>query len=83
MKRGKVLMTVLVVLAVLFASCSNGMSKDDASGASTKAVKVGLNLKGVDESSQKTVSLKEMGNNYYSNSKMGWLKYSEPIFIQN
>ena len=65
MKRGKVLMTVLVVLAVLFASCSNGMSKDDADGAaSTKAVKVGLNLKGVDESSQKTVSLKEMGNNY-------------------
>ena len=35
MKRGKVLMTVLVVLAVLFASCSNGMSKDDASGAAS------------------------------------------------
>lgn len=43
MKRGKVLMTVLVVLAVLFAACSNGMSKDDGDGAA-HSEKVMVNL---------------------------------------
>jgi len=56
MKRGKVLMTVLVVLAVLFASCSNGMSKDDGDGAvSTQKVMVsfGVDMEGF---TQKTIS---------------------------
>ena len=56
MKRGKVLMTVLVVLAVLFASCSNGMSKDDASGASTKVVSVSLGIDVEGEAVQKAIS---------------------------
>ncbi len=47
MKRGFLMMTVLVVLAVLFASCSNGMSKDDASGA-VSGEKVMVNF-GVDQ----------------------------------
>ena len=56
MKRGKVLMTVLVVLAVLFASCSNGMSKDDADGASTKVVSVSLGIDVEGEAVQKAIS---------------------------
>ena len=57
MKRGKVLMTVLVVLAVLFASCSNGMSKDDASGAASGEkvmVSLGVDVEGA--VSQKAIS---------------------------
>ena len=57
MKRGKVLMTVLVVLAVLFASCSNGMSKDDASGAAhSEKVMVSLGVDVEGAASQKTIS---------------------------
>jgi len=65
MKRGKVLMTVLVVLAVLFASCSNGMSKDDASGAAS-GEKVMVSL-GVDQEgfAQKTISDgSDLGNDF-------------------
>ena len=57
MKRGKVLMTVLVVLAVLFASCSNGMSKDDASGAAhTEKVMVSLGVDVEGNGAQKAIS---------------------------
>ena len=57
MKRGKVLMTVLVVLAVLFASCSNGMSKDDASGAAhSEKVMVSLGVDVEGAVSQKAIS---------------------------
>ena len=56
MKRGKVLMTVLVVLAVLFASCSNHLS--EAEGAQAKVVAVTLSLGGeVDKIAQKAVDL--------------------------
>lgn len=76
MKRGKVLMTVLVVLAVLFASCSNGMSKDDASGAAS-AEKVMVNLGVVYEGEapvQKVVSVDDPLSNltFYYKATPQW-----------
>lgn len=56
MKRGKILMAVLVVLAVLFASCSTHLS--EAEGAQAKVVAVTLSLGGeVDKIAQKAVDL--------------------------
>ena len=50
-------MTVLVVLAVLFASCSNGMSKDDADGsASAQKVMVSFGVDVAGAVSQKVIS---------------------------
>ena len=56
MKRGKMLMTVLVVLAVLFASCSSHLS--EAEGAQAKVVPVTLSLGDeIDNTAQKAVTL--------------------------
>ena len=56
MKRGTLVMTVLVVLAMLFASCSNGLSeKTDEGGASTKTVSVSLGVELEGEAAQKTI----------------------------
>ena len=60
MKKTIVFMTALLVMAVLFASCSNGMGeKADGSGsASTKAVSVNLSLGGeIANVAQKVVEL--------------------------
>lgn len=59
-------MTVLVVMAVLFASCSNGMSKDDSDGsASTKVVKVSLSLGGEAANiAQKAIALDDQNSGY-------------------
>ena len=56
MKRGKVLMTVLVVLAVLFASCASHLGEDENAAAS-KAVKINFAMIVDDESAQKAVAL--------------------------
>ena len=57
MKRGRILMTVLAIIAVLFASCSNGMSKDDSDGtSSTKVVSVSLGVEVEGEAAQKSIS---------------------------
>ena len=45
MKRGKLMLTVLVVLAMLFASCSSNLSEGDAEGGSSaKTVSVYLGV---------------------------------------
>ena len=57
MKRGFLIMTVLVVLAVLFASCSNGMSESSAEGGSSAQkvmVSLGVDVEG--SASQKAIS---------------------------
>jgi len=77
MKRGKVLMTVLVVLAVLFASCSNGMSKDDASGAASGEkvmVSLGVDVEGA--VSQKTISTDTNldGLTYWYKANHNWIQ---------
>ena len=77
MKRGKVLMTVLVVLAVLFASCSNGMSKDDASGAaSSEKVMVSLGVDVEGAVSQKAISSDTdlSGLTYWYKANHNWIQ---------
>ena len=75
MKRGKVLMAVLVVLAVLFASCSSGLSKDaeGEGGSSTKTVSVtfGVDIEGT---VQKVVSGDDVltGLTYYYKATPTW-----------
>lgn len=75
MKRGKLMMTVLVVLAVLFASCSNGMSKDDSEGGSsakTVMVSLGVDTEGF---AQKIISDgSDLGNDftYWYKAKHNW-----------
>ena len=45
MKRGKLMLTVLVVLAMLFASCSSHLKEGDAEGGSSaKTVRVSLGV---------------------------------------
>lgn len=57
MKRGRILMTVLAIIAVLFVSCSNGLSSDSAAGgASTKTVNVTLGVDIDGSASQKSIS---------------------------
>lgn len=56
MKRGTLLMTVLVIMAMLFASCSNGLSgKTDEGEASTKTVSVSLGVEVEGGAAQKTI----------------------------
>ena len=81
MKKTIVFMTALLVMAVLFASCSNGMGeKADGSGsASTKAVKVNLSLSGeVAKIAQKAVALtgdaKPSSFLYYYQATPNWKK---------
>ena len=57
MKRGKLMLTVLVVLAMLFASCSSHLSEGDAEGGSSaKTVRVSLGVDVEDGAAQKTIS---------------------------
>jgi hypothetical protein len=56
MKRGKVLMTVLVVLAVLFASCASHLGEDENAAAS-KAMKINFAMIIDEEAAQKAVDL--------------------------
>lgn len=56
MKRGKLMLTVLVVLAMLFASCSSHLKEGDAEGGSSaKVVSVSLGID-VEGNVQKTIS---------------------------
>ena len=55
MKRETLLMTVLVIMAMLFASCSNGLGeKTDEGGTSTQTVSVSLGVDFEGEAMQKT-----------------------------
>lgn len=57
MKRGKLMLTVLVVLAMLFASCSSHLSEGDAEGGSSaKTVRVSLGVDVEDGAAQKTIT---------------------------
>ena len=57
MKRGKLMLTVLVVLAMLFASCSSHLSEGDAEGGSSaKTVSVYLGVDVEDGAAQKTIT---------------------------
>jgi len=56
MKRGKVLMTVLAVMAVLFASCASHLGEDENAAAS-KAVKINFAMIVDEEAAQKAVAL--------------------------
>ncbi len=57
MKRGKLMLTVLVVLAMLFASCSSNLSEGDAEGGSSaKTVSVYLGVDVEDGAAQKTIT---------------------------
>ena len=56
MKRGKLMLTVLVVLAMLFASCSSHLSESEGEGgSSSKVVNVSLGID-VEGNVQKTIS---------------------------
>ena len=79
MKRGTLVITVLVVMAMLFASCSNGLSEnaEGEGGASTKAVKVELSLGGAAANiAQKIVELSGGANKntytYYYKATPKW-----------
>ena len=55
MKRGKLMLTVLVVLAMLFASCSSHLSESEGEGgSSSKVVNVSLGID-VEGNMQKTI----------------------------
>lgn len=57
MKRGKLMLTVLVVLAMLFASCSSHLKEGDAEGGSSaKTVRVSLGVDVEDGVGQRSIS---------------------------
>jgi|GEM_PF-6267368 len=57
MKRGFLVMTMLVILAMLFASCSSHLSEGDAEGeSSAKTVRVSLGVDVEDGVAQKTIT---------------------------
>lgn len=64
MKRGKVLMAVLVVMAVLFASCSNGLSEGDAAVAKLAPVNLTVNFQENGDAAQKAMSLERPDDGY-------------------
>ncbi len=78
-RRGTLVMTVLVVMAMLFASCSSGLSKDaeGEGGASTKTVSVYLGVAVEGTGAQKTIS-----NNTDLSSLTYWYK-ANPNWTQD
>ena len=78
-RRGTLVMTVLVVMAMLFASCSSGLSKDaeGEGGASTKTVSVSLGVAVEGTGAQKTIS-----NNTDLSSLTYWYK-ANPNWTQD
>lgn len=74
MKRGKVLMAVLVVMAVLFASCSNGLSEGDAAVAKLAPVNLTVNFQENGDAAQKAIAIDapENGYTYWVKAKAEW-----------